>query len=269
MRTKLIVIDLDGTLLNANDEINEQDRKILLRVQERGISVAIATGRTYAGAKQYIEAVRAYPYFLGMNGCKTVNLKTNQVLHEEFIGKEITEIVIKCLENVPVFFEVYTDDGIYALKDRKDFMYASGLHHSYIEKMINEIKFVDDIKIYNNKIYKFFVPMESEEMGGRIESGLRSCECVTVVKSLGNFIEIIPRGCDKSVGLKIVCEQMGIDLNEVFAIGDSANDKEMLTCSGIGVAMGNAKEEVKGIADYITLGNDEGGIAYAIGNFLV
>lgn len=261
---KLLVTDLDGTLLNGGDQISSCDREALWRARSAGITVAVATGRPLKEARWCIDEVNAYPYFVGMNGCQTVNLTTGQIYHQDQIPHPAATAVIEAVSRLPVFFEVYTESGIEALIEKRDWIYVSGLHEHYIKNAINDITFTDHIAERNETVFKFFIPTNSVKTARMLQAALKDITGIQIISSLGNFVEVIPTGCNKAVGLAALCAAEGISAEDIMAVGDSQNDIEMLNFCGIGAAVGNAKDEVKAVADIILPDHNHGGISAAV-----
>lgn len=272
---KMIVTDLDGTLLNGEDHISACDRDALRRAQAAGIQTVIATGRPLKEARWCVDEVNAYPYFVGMNGCQTINLQTGAVYHEALLSYAATLQIVKVLEQFPVFFEAYTKNGIESLTSKKKWISQSGLHEHFISNAIQHITFVEQLSLFNEPpqrfgqssidlVYKFFIPTDSAHMSALLVASLSGIEEVSVTTSLGNFVEVIPAGCNKAAGIAAICKEEGISPQEIMAVGDSQNDMEMLAFCGISAAVGNAKPEVKAAVDMVLPDHNHGGVAGAV-----
>lgn len=260
---KLLVCDLDETLLNSSHQISNNTMMKLEKVQEIGIPIAIATGRPLSECLLYIDEIQAYPYIISMNGAMTINLSSGEIVHQDFISQKDVQSVLEVLEELSVFYEMYTPYGLMTILPVKSRIKSSGLHPFYIESFGNQILYLQNIQMYSHRVHKFFVATTDETIKPRIEEALVNKD-VLVVSSLGAFVEIIPKTCDKTVGVAAVCKDMGISLAEVMAIGDSQNDMTLLKRAGIGIAMENAPSTVKKNADYITTSNDKDGVAKAL-----
>ncbi len=263
MKIKMLITDLDGTLINGQDQISSCDRDALLRVQDAGIKVVIATGRPLSEAFWCVNEVNAFPYFIGMNGCQTVNLLTGEIYHEASLDKEAAVRVIEVLGRLPVFFEMYGSAGVESLACKREWIYQSGLHSHFIQNVLDHILFQDQLSVTGKTVYKFFIPTDSPQMSELLIRELSDIPGLSIITSLGSFVEVIPDSCNKAVGVEAVCRIAGILPDEVLAVGDSQNDMEMLALCGIGAAVGNAKGEVKTVADLLLPDHDHGGVAAA------
>lgn len=264
MGIKMIVTDLDGTLLNAADEISKQDKDALLLAKQQGIMVIIATGRPLLESQEYIDAIESGPYFIGMNGCQTLDLSAEKAVAESFLSSATVQDVYRILNQTQVFYEVYTKREILAPIQRKNKLCYAGLNEHYLKNAEKMVHFVENIEHCIENVHKFFIPADSEELAGTLYEKFYAREDVSVFNSLGNFIEVVPKGCDKAIGLHNLCQSSGVRPEEILAIGDSENDLGMLSYAGVGVAMGNAKVEVKNIARWIVSANDRNGVAEAV-----
>lgn len=269
MKIKMLITDLDGTLLNGQDQISSCDRNALLRVQDAGVKVVIATGRPLEEALWCVNEVNAYPYFIGMNGCQTVNLVTGEIYHQAILNRDAATRIIGVLGRLPVFFEMYGSAGVESLACKQEWIYKSGLHNHFIQNVQGHILFQDQLTAEGKTVYKFFVPTESPRLSELLIRELSPIPGISIITSLGSFVEVIPDSCNKAVGLKAICRAAGISSKEVMAAGDSQNDMEMLALSGIGAAVGNAKTEVKAAADLQLPDHDHGGIAAAVDYILI
>ncbi|SDY40105.1 Cof-type HAD-IIB family hydrolase [Eubacterium barkeri] len=266
-KIKLVVTDLDGTLLTSEDKISDINKKMLLKLREQGIASVIATGRPLSECMTYVDEIQAYPYIVSMNGAMTLNLDRGKILHQEFMLQKEARSIVKVLDGLSVFYEMYTPYGLMTPLQMKKRLVGSGLHRSYIESFGSQILYLNNIQMFTNRVHKFFVATTDNDIKPQIEEALAD-QNVLVLSSLGAFVEIIPKTCDKIMGVVAVCNDMGISLDEVMAIGDSQNDMALLKRAGIGIAMNNAPDAVKKCATHITATNDEDGVAKALNNIL-
>ncbi len=268
MPIKVVVTDLDGTLLRSDDSISAATIDAFKSIQARGIMTVIATGRPLCESEFAIEAINARPYFIGMNGCQTINLDTNEKYFSKTIPSDLIGEISDVLDSYGVFYEAYNSSKV--LCNHKSFseMGSTGISEEYIKKFKNRLTVVNDVREYKNEIIKFFIANTDRNKLDELKKALSVTDAVSVLSSKDNFIEIVPAGCNKAVGLEILCKKLSVDPQELLCIGDSENDIEMLQFCGVGIAVSNAFDEVKQLSKYTVSSNDENGVAEALNEIL-
>lgn len=263
---KLIAFDIDDTLLNSEKLITPKTRNCLLNAQSAGIKLCVASGRLPYGVKPYAEELDVLNnggYYMGFNGGVVLDSNSN-LIGTTFLDSKYIEPVYEVIRPTNITTIVHKGDVIYA--DKKVNAYT----HIEPDVIGLPLNLVDDIvEFVDWEIPKILLCGEPDE--------LKETEKVLIKKfgyevdiyfSAPWFLEVMPKGINKGIGIEIVCRDMGIDLSEVIAFGDNYNDIPMLKKAGLGVAMGNADEKVKASADYVTDTCDLDGIAKALNKFL-
>ena len=266
---KLIAIDMDGTLLKDDKSITEITKKSLKRAQELGVKIVLTSGRPIQGIKNYLDELELTgeeDYVIGLNGaliCKTSDysvVSSNATL----TGKDLKYIYNK-VKGLNTYVHAFTNEGDLVNKISK----FSDNEEKRLNIKIKQVDFLEDVSD-SDEILKVVLEEEKEVLD-RITSNIPKelFEEYTVIRSVDFMIEFMNRGCNKASGLQKLGEYLGISKEEIIAIGDAENDIEMIEYAGLGVAMGNAKEEIKSIADFITKENEEDGVAFVIEKFIV
>lgn len=261
---KLIAMDLDGTLNNDQKRIDPPTRDALLRAQDSGITLMLASARPLPGLYRERDALNLRGLLMAYNGGAIVDAVTGETLHAETMDLEDTRRILRMLEALPV--TVILDDGVrFYVTDRDGYMVQ-------YECMNNRM---DCAEVGNLADFLSFAPCkllmscDPGAIGGvkaQIAAALPTK--LSVVQTAAFYLEIIPATVGKGEGLRRACAARGISLDETMAFGDSENDISMLKAAGLGVAMGNATEDVKAAADYVTLSNNDNGIAAALARFI-
>ncbi|MEJ8737734.1 Cof-type HAD-IIB family hydrolase [Erysipelotrichaceae bacterium HCN-30851] len=283
---RLIAMDMDGTLLTSDNTISDKTKEALWKAQEKGVRLVLASGRSYCRLMDYAKELKMDQFggfLLEVNGLIIYDLKNNQ----RFIRKQLDADDIKELftyfSQWDVEFMAQFDDGMFnynpesVLKEKAiyrkqhhipdDYPWTGGAfsllgdHRKGYPHFFN-IKSYEEVNRTINKIsityYEDVMKKVSEQ--AKIDLGDR----YWVGRTTPKWLEVMPKGITKASGLEVLSEQLGISMEEIMAFGDGENDIEMLETVGKGIAMGNAMEEVKAIADDVTLTNNEDGIAHAI-----
>ena len=265
---KLICTDIDGTLLNSEKRINKEDKIMLQRAwKEKNIPVALVSGRFKGGLTFLAEELEIPCIYSCFNGA-----------YVEWQGKVIqdTKIDINDLRKViPVIRETNSTPQIFDLYDYYFDNDNPWSTHQYsvcgFDGIIGDLnKQLDKWEKENYAPYKMLAKNANPEQLAKTKQALidLNLKSITIVQSADFIVEIIPSSANKANTIKLLADYFNTDTKNVMAFGDYDNDKEMLMCAGLSVAMGNATDEIKKIAKYTTDTNDNNGIAKAINKFV-
>lgn len=263
MKYKLIVLDLDGTLTNSQKVITPRNRETLIRVQEQGVRLVLASGRPTYGIVPLANELRMNEFggfILSYNGGEIINWETGEMIYENVLPNDIVPILYESARTHHL--SILTYDGAEIVTENSKDPYVE--KEAFLNKMaVRETNdFLTDITLPIAKCLIVgdadkLIPLESE-------LSLRLQGKINVFRSEPYFLELVPQGIDKAQSLAVLLKELGISREEIIAIGDGYNDLSMIKFAGLGIAMGNAQEPVKKAADYITLSNEEDGVAEAI-----
>ena len=269
MKYKLLVLDVDGTLLNNEMEISKRTLAALLKVQHMGIRIVLASGRPTSGLMPLAKALELGNFggfILAYNGCQVIKAGTGEVMFERRINPEqIPYLEKKSRKNG---FSIFTYHDEYILTDNADDI------HIRREAWLNHLKIMEEPEF---SIAIDFAPCKCVLVSDDYEA-LRGLEnhwkrrlagVLDVFPSEPYFLEVVPFGVDKANTLAVLMEQLGVKREEVIAIGDGVADVTMLQLAGKSVAMGHAQDSVKVCADYVTGSNEEDGVAYALERYVM
>ncbi|QEK11864.1 HAD family phosphatase [Crassaminicella thermophila] len=270
---KLVVSDMDGTLLNSNNTVSENNKKALKELLEKNIHVAIATGRIYTSAKVYAKYLDIVTPVIACNGAIVRDLKDDKIIYESHIQKEDALKVLDVARKYNVYFHFYTADTFYTER-----LAYSSLKYSEWNKTLKEedqidIRLIKDsykqIEVSDEKIYKIQMISDDQKLLNRVREELEKMGTLEICKSWHNNIEIMNKGVSKANAIDHLAKSLKVKKEEIVCFGDNENDISMLTYAGLGIAMGNAEDFVKERADYITDTNDEDGVANALRKFVL
>ncbi len=270
MSYKLIVTDMDGTLLNSKSNVSERTKRALQGLHKKGVHIAIATGRIYTTAKIYGEQLGIVTPIICSNGAIVKNLKDDKIIFSQPLKKEdAIKIIDICKEN-NMYFYFYSHDTIYSESEERRLLYFSEWGKTLNEKDQIKIEIISDSKkiIENDTIYKFGVQHDDMVKLESITNIIKSNLDVETHKSWLDLVDVMDRGVSKGKAVERLANSLGVKREEIITIGDNENDLSMLEYAGLGVAMGNAIDKVKDMADYITDTNDNDGVAKVIEKFL-
>lgn len=271
MEYKLIVTDMDGTLLNSKGQVSKENISALKEIQAKGIHVAIATGRIYTTAKVYAKLLGIVTPIICCNGAMVKNLKNDKEIYINPMSKEDCLKVIDICREHNLYFHFYSDDTIYGERLEHKMLYFSEWGETLAEEDRIKIELVKDSKevIKRETIYKFGIQDDDLEKIDKIAEILNSTLDVEAHKSLSNMLDIMNKGVTKGKAVQNLAKSLGVKQEEIIAIGDNENDLSMITYAGLGVAMGNAEDKVKKASNYITYTNDNHGVAEVVKKFML
>lgn len=274
MKYKLICIDMDGTLLNSQGEVTQENQEALKKAQEKGVHIALTTGRLYQSAKGFNEQLGLKGPIISANG--TYIGFPNQEKPFYYKGFSYDEVVTfyECARQYPVEIHFSTIKGVLCdQRTEENEAYHNKLNSMLPEKERFEIAYIGDFdnafKTYDGKILKAFCMAQEKEALQKLKQKLMQLGLYEVSSSWDNNIEIMPKGIDKGYGVRKLAELLNIKREEVICIGDHENDLSMLQYAGVGVAMGNSTANVIAQADDQTLTNDESGVAKVIEKYIL
>lgn len=268
MKYKLLVLDLDGTLTNTRKEVTEHTRTTLIKAQEQGLKIVLASGRpTYgiAPLANLLQLDKYEGYVLSYNGGEIIDWKTGELLYKNLLDPEVLPYLYQCANDN--HFAIVTYDGEYVLTEYPDDEYV--LKEALLNVM--KIKKVDNfLKAVQHPIAKCLIVGEptrlavlEKEMYNHLHDRMG------VFRSEPYFLELVPKGIDKAQSLAVLLKEISMTKDEMIAVGDGFNDLSMIKYAGLGVAMSNAQEVVKENADFITLSNEEDGVAHVVEKFIL
>lgn len=272
-KIRMIGFDLDGTLLTTDKVLTKRTKHVLTKAAEQGIIVLPATGRPLSGLPKELLDMPIIRYAVTTNGAKVVEVETGKVLYEKLIPVGKASQILDIFEEYDTLRDICYDGVGYTDKDNLARVYdyvATTAMGDYIfavrepvpdirKKLLEENRDLDKVQaLFRNQADKEKAWKRIDALGG-----------VEATGALENNIEVNAEGVNKGTALLRLGKILGIERGEIMAFGDGANDKKMLEVVGVGVAMDNAVSEVKEIADYITVSNDEDGVAGFIEKYVL
>ena len=267
MKYKLIAIDLDGTLNNDAKVITPKTRAALIAVQKQGVKVALVSGRQAPGLKREADALNLQDYHglrISYNGGRIQDATTGEIIFDSSIEPSIAVAFLKHLEAWPELSPIVDDgEAIYTTDASRHKVMDESRNNNLAIKIVANI--ADAVKAGGFRPVKILTAAPNEILMPHLADIRQGFEDkLSFVQSAPWFYESTVKGVSKSSSLGKACERLGITPSEVMAFGDAQNDISMLEFAGFGVAMGNACDELKVLADEITLSNNDDGIAVSL-----
>ena len=286
---KMVAIDLDGTLLNSYGIVTENTKNVLQKIQNKGINVIIASGRPVDSINTISKEIGADKYFIAGNGAIIYDMQKQETIYEKYMSKEKVIEIIKLCEENSISYNIYTETTILAKALKYNVLYYHKENLKKEENKRTNIKIVDNLEEYiknsvGEKFVKITVCDNNKFVFQSIIKKLRKISNIEVLDVLHMSRKVIKQGTedvpieyfyteislknvDKWEAIKVIAEKMDIKKEEIIAIGDNINDKEMIQNAGLGIVMKGSTPVVTEIADYITDTNNSEGVAKALEKF--
>jgi Cof subfamily protein (haloacid dehalogenase superfamily) len=273
MRVRLLVLDIDGTLLDPAGQLTAPTVTAVRAAVAAGCVVTLATGRRFRTARPIAAALGLELPILVQNGALVKDSLTEEVLYHRHLSCTAAAVAIEYLwhaglqpivyENVFVGERVYTGpaerdgevNGAYFARRPDDYLRCQTVEALVPTVAPLEVAAVDD------------AARLSAVAPGLIHPGIRLIN--TTYSGGDGFLEVLDAGCSKAEALHDLARRLNIPMAQTMAIGDNLNDLELLEAAGVGVAMGNARPEVLALAREVTASNADDGVAKAIARFVL
>lgn len=276
-KTKLLVIDLDGTLLRTDKSVSAYTVSVLRRAQETGVVIAFVSGRTDFMMALYTEPYLPCDYHISFNGAAVKRTGAADFIYSQGLEPEAEKLVWQYLADHMPVYTAYTGDHMYFRDDlgltilprqRKYLELAASqgavLELDYTELFPGEIR-----KGGTEPLLKFVVYEDDPGQLERFQAFIESVEAVVTESTGYGLTGIFDRSVSKERAVRNLQRALGITQAETCAFGDFDNDLSMFQAAGIRVAVSNASDAVKEQADVVCLSNDEDGVAMFIENYLL
>lgn len=263
---KLVVSDIDGTLITSAGEVSAANRREIARVMAAGVHFSVASGRPTKRILAVLEGLGVNVPIISSNGAVIEDLTSGEVIYSLHLEHALVRRVLRIAasyEQLWAFIDSAAGwsylTGNYALTPELKFWVTE-----LTARPINEL----NLFFAEQPIVRKLVIAGEEHDLERFEPEVAALDGVYITSSWRGNREIMVRGADKANAAKHLATRLGIEPDQVLAIGDHRNDLEMLSWAGTGVAMGNAHPDLKRIADWVTTSNDEDGVAHALEHFI-
>ena len=269
-RYRFLVIDIDGTLLGKDGTISAEDKDALARVNDLSIRIAVSTGRVVAASRKIISQLALDGYHIFFDGALVANPKTGEEVYVEPIERQLVREVVEYRHQQQIDLDLYSSARFFVERET----WATDIRRQFFG--LRPIV-CDFSEIWpKERIIKGTLPVSSAEEMSKADSfrqHFRDSLSFSVTQTPAYpdvyFINIVAPGVSKGKALEVLASYLSIPLAEVVAIGDGANDISLLAKAGLAIAMENAVDELKEVADYVTPDVEHSGVAQAINKFLL
>jgi Cof subfamily protein (haloacid dehalogenase superfamily) len=268
MRYKLLVVDIDGTLVGDDRAIPVENREALAKVRQSGIQVSLSTGRATEGCRSIIDQLSLDGYHVFFDGALVSNL--GEEVYVEHLDRGVVREAIEFAHLRNIDLELYSMTHYFVERET----WSTDAHRRFFGIEPTIIDFTDlweREKIIKGGLASVNPQQMTKARDFYIQFDRRLHFSIARSPAFPGteFTNILAPGVSKGKALKALASHLGVSLSEVMAVGDGTNDISLLSLAGLAVAMDNAPDEVKTVAHHITLDVDHGGLAAAIEKFLL
>lgn len=269
---QLIAFDMDGTLLNSNKQISPETLNAIKRATDAGKTVILCTGRNLAELNAFTEIIPGLRYLDCVSGACVYDLKEKKTLYFQALDPGIVKKLMEFGMEEGAMIHVLSERSI-VQKDQQSHMadFHMGIYQTMFDQITDKLE-----NIYNSFCEEPFPVLKLNLYHRDEASRARTVERIKVAGletalalAESTSLECSAKGIDKGVGLKKLYEHLGLPLEQTIAVGDADNDTMALKTAGLAVAMGNATEPIKALADVIVADCDHNGCAEAIDKYLL
>lgn len=256
---KMIALDLDNTLLNSAKEISDENVSTLQKLHKKRIAVVLCTGRPINAVWPYVKQLgltEENDYTITFNGGMVIRNHDQKVLNQKGLTLEDFYLIHKYALDNDLPLDILDFGKVYELTDL--------VKSTYKEVLNSPLEFVPiDFKELGDKPYSKAIMSEQIASldNARANFPAEITDHYKIVRSQPKIIEFLPLNMSKAYGLNILLKHLEMDFSNMMAFGDAENDYEMIEAANVGVAMGNASDEIKSIATDVTVDHDDDGVA--------
>jgi Cof subfamily protein (haloacid dehalogenase superfamily) len=268
VKYKLLVVDIDGTLLSRDGSISVEAREALAEARCSGIAVSLSTGRAAQACRSIIDQLALDGYHIFFDGALVSNL--GEEIYAQPLAREVVREAVEFVRRHDIYLELYSATHYFVEREN----WATEIHRQYFELEPTVVDFTDLWK--RERIIKGGLITHSPEEMAKARSfrlhfdrSLRFSGARSPAFPGVEFLNIVAPEVSKGKALEVLASHLGISLSEVMAVGDGTNDIPLLSLAGLAVAMDNAPAQVKAIAHCTTLDVDHNGLAAAVRKFLL
>lgn len=270
-RYALVALDMDGTLLNTNHTTTPYTREVLAHAAKAGRITALATGRCLSELKEHLPKFESVRYVINENGASIYDNLTKECISRTSIPHEAIEFIMDLCEKNDMIGQFFIEDQSYIRWHEEEDLtpyHIEDFRSVFVAGSVFKPDLFEDYRAHHRPVDKVNLYFRTVEERARIRRLLAPTELV-IADSIGLGLEMSAPNVTKASGLIRLCEILNVPLNKTIAIGDAANDVEIIQAAGLGIAMGNAIPEIKALAGAVTEDCDHDGAAKAILRYLL
>ena len=270
MTAELLVVDIDGTLINKDGAISGEDTKALAKAGDAGIRLSLSTGRVAQACLKIIDRLTLDGYHIFFDGALVSNTESGAEVYIQPINQGLVRQMVEFSHRNEIDLDLYSATHYFVERET----WTTEIRRRFFDMQPTVVDFNNlwqSERIIKGTLVTSSVAerAKADSFYRRFESSLSFSRTSTPAYPGGDFNNVVNHGVSKGKALEALVSHLGIPLADVIAIGDGANDISLLATAGLAVAMGNAPDELKAVADHVTLDVDRSGVAAAVERFLL
>jgi hypothetical protein len=272
LAVKIIALDLDGTLMSPDHiTVSQRNRQALKLAKEKGVTIAIATGRTLAIMGDVCQQVPQVDFVIHSNGASVYDRRQGKNVYKNLMSWDFCEKVLNYLDDKPVFYEVYIDGKSFIQPNKAEYFISESLPSAFVDSLMGNMTQCEDLikEVAGKDIEKITLYTKSQETFDQLWQEFSQMSEINLASSIAGNMEMTKFDADKGNALQGLCQQLGISTEEAMAFGDAGTDCLMLKRAGYSFAMENGDDLCKASAKHIAKSNAQDGVAQAIEKYVL
>ena len=263
---KMLVLDLDDTLLRDDYSLSPRNKELLMKAQELGVKVVLASGRPTPAMLQYAEELKLDffdSYLISFNGAVVTAMKQNEVIFERVLSREEVHSIYDFGVENKVHVITYSEKGVISETESEYIDVELGLTGLPLHK-------VPSLKAEVQTSAVKCILLENPDYLKVLEPKLKAARPdLSIARSKPFFLEVMPKGIDKAASIAFLIDKLGIKQSEVIAVGNAGNDLTMVKFAGLGIWVDNVDPDLRHHADAIVASNNEDGVAEVVEKYIL
>lgn len=260
---RMVVTDLDGTLLNHEKQVSDGNRKAIEKLKDQNVKFVIATGRSDVMTRAYTKKIENAEIVIGCDGAIIRNIKTGEIFYENHISSETCHKTFKICQKYGLDYYVFAKDELVSDDPQNErFLLHQKFNETVLEDERIPMQVVEDLDQYvdGHIVYKIVVSHDDTNYLDEVAEVIKKETDADAIRSGKRVLAVKARGVSKAEAIKKLAQALDISIKDIVAFGDEVNDMEMLRLVGLGIAMENADDVVKEAADQIAGNHDADGV---------
>lgn len=260
---RMVVTDLDGTLLNNKKQVSEGNRKAIQKLKDQDVKFVMATGRSDVMTRAYTKKIDNADIVIGCDGAIIRNIRTGEILYENHISSETCHKAFKICQKYGLDYYVFAKDELVSDDPQNErFLLHQKFNENVLEDEQIPMQVVEDLDQYvdDHIVYKIVASHNDTNYLDEVAKVVKKETDADAIRSGKRVLAIKARGVSKAEAIKKLAQALDISIKDIVAFGDEVNDIEMLRLVGLGIAMENAGDVVKEAADQVAGNNEMDGV---------
>ena len=260
---RMVVSDLDGTLLNSQKQVSDGNAQAIMKLKDHKAVFVMATGRSDVMTRAYTKQLKNVDIVIGCDGAVIRNIRTGEILYENHLSSETCHKTFEICQKYDLQYYVFAKDELVSDDPENErFLIHQKFNQTVEEDEQIPMQIVDDLNEYvkDHIVYKIVASHNDTKYLDEVAEVIKKETDADAIRSGKRVLAVKARGVSKAEAIKKLAQILEVSIEDIIAFGDEVNDIEMLKLAGLGIAMENADDVVKEAADRIAGNNDQDGV---------